>query len=102
MSAAACLNASGACSFTLPLPHPYGFAMPVFIQVSSKNTISEAGIIFDFLCIQPFFRDWRAAAAPLRPAFFFAGVPKPFDDGVSDSVAAAGKLQFLHNLRNRR
>jgi hypothetical protein len=43
MSVALCLRASGACSFTLPLPHPYGFAMPMFIPVSSKNAILEAG-----------------------------------------------------------
>jgi hypothetical protein len=43
MSVAACLRASGTCSFTLPLPHPHGFAMPVLLQVSPKNTILAAG-----------------------------------------------------------
>jgi hypothetical protein len=82
MSAALCLRASGTRSFTLPLPHPYGFAMPVFIPVSSKNTVFAGGC--------------RSAAASV----FFKGVPKPFDDGVADCVAAAGKLQFLHNIGN--
>jgi hypothetical protein len=76
--------------------------MPVFIPVSSKTQSWKPEEIFEFLCIQPFFSALAGDCRSAADSVFFKGVPKPFDDGVADSVAAAGKLQFLHNLGNRR